>query len=57
MEIKELLCPKCNESLMRLIPGGTTLYCEKCNKYYINNKGEVGKETSSPYTKDGKVDY
>lgn len=47
-----LKCPNCNEPLMFLMPDGTTLHCNKCNKYYINNNGSVGDETTSPYTRD-----
>lgn len=35
---------------------GKTLYCKKCNKYFENNNGSVGEETSSPYT-DLNADY
>lgn len=44
-----LKCPKCNEKLTFLMPSGTTLYCNKCEKYYINDNGKVGEETTSPY--------
>jgi len=33
------------------MPDGSTLHCSKCNKYYLNNNGKVGDETSSPYKK------
>ena len=33
-----LKCPRCNERLMFLMPDGSHLYCNKCEKYYLNNK-------------------
>lgn len=47
-----LKCPKCNEKLTFLMPSGTTLYCDKCEKYYVNDNGKVGEETSNPYTRN-----
>ena len=47
----ELICPNCKERLTLLMPGGTKLYCKKCEKYYLNNNGSVGEETTSPYNK------
>ncbi len=47
-----LKCPVCNEPLTLLAPSGTTLHCSKCNKYYVNNNGSVGNETSTPYVKN-----
>jgi len=44
-----LKCPRCNERLMFLMPDGSHLYCNKCEKYYLNNNGDVGDETTSPY--------
>ena len=49
-KIKVLHCPICGEPLMFMEPDGTTLYCKKCNKYFKNNNGSVGEETTSPYT-------
>lgn len=49
---RRLKCPNCNESLMFLAPDGTRLHCNKCDKYYINDNGSVGEETSTPYTRD-----
>lgn len=51
-----LVCPNCGEKLSFMMPDGKTLNCDKCNKYYINNNGEVGNETSSPYI-DNNVLY
>lgn len=45
----EMLCPNCKEKLMFLMPDGSHLYCNKCEKYYLNNNGKVGEETTSPY--------
>lgn len=45
-----LLCPICNEKLMYMEPSGNTLYCKKCEKFFKNNNGIVGKETTDPYT-------
>ena len=47
-----LLCPNCKERLTFLMPSGKYLYCNNCGKYYIKQNGTVGKETSSPYTRD-----
>ena len=49
---ERLKCPICGETLMLLMPSGTKLYCKKCNKYYINDNGSVGKEIVTPYNKD-----
>ncbi len=46
-----LKCPNCDEMLTFLMPSGKTLYCNKCEKYYKNDNGNVGVETTSPYTK------
>ena len=46
---KFLNCPACGENLMYLMDG-ITLYCKKCKKYFKNNNGTVGEETSYPYT-------
>ncbi len=45
-----LKCPNCHRRLMFMMSTGNTLYCSQCNKYYRNNNGSVGEETSSPYT-------
>ena len=37
---------------MFLEPDNTRLHCNKCDKYYINDNGSVGEETSTPYTRD-----
>ena len=47
-----LVCPNCGQKLIFMMPDGKTLHCDKCNKYYTNNNGEVGNETSSPYTRN-----
>ena len=44
-------CPACYEKLTFLMPDGQTLHCNKCGKYYKNENGDVGEETSSPYTR------
>jgi len=51
-ENNALLCPNCKQRLMFLEPDGQYLHCNNCEKYYINKNGVVGKETSSPYTRD-----
>lgn len=51
-EKKIPVCPNCGERLMFLMPDGQVLSCDKCNKYYKNNNGEIGDETSSPYTRN-----
>lgn len=45
-----LSCPVCNGNLMYMEPDGTTLFCRNCNKYFKNNNGSVGEETTAPYT-------
>lgn len=47
-----LKCPNCNEVLTFLMPDAQTLYCNKCEKYYKNENGNVGEQTTSPYTKN-----
>lgn len=47
-----LHCPECNNNLMFMMPDGKTLWCNKCNKYFINNNGSVGSETDTPYNKN-----
>ena len=50
IEEKEVLrCPVCNERLMYMEPDGNTLYCKKCEKFFKNNNGTVGEETTDPY--------
>lgn len=50
--IKRILkCPNCGERLTYLMPSGSHLYCDKCNKYYKNDNGNVGEETENPHTK------
>lgn len=46
-----LKCPNCYEPLTFLMPGGKTLYCNRCERYYKNDNGNVGEETTSPYTR------
>ena len=46
-----LLCPNCGFKLIFLMPDGKNLHCTKCEKYYLNNDGSVGNETTSPYDK------
>ena len=56
-EKKEVLvCPVCGERLMFMMPSGQTLYCKKCKKYFVNDNGKVGKETTYPYV-DKNADY
>ena len=45
-------CPICGAPLTFLMPDGKTLNCNNCNKYFKNNNGKVGEETSSPYTRN-----
>ena len=49
-------CPICKEKLNYMMPDGTTLCCNSCNKYFTNENGKVGKETSYPYM-DHNADY
>ena len=49
VEKKNLICPVCSGILTYMMPDGKKLYCPKCNKYYINDNGTVGAETSDPY--------
>ena len=49
---KILHCPNCGERLVRLMPDGLYLSCNKCNKYYSYDNGNVGKETASPYNRN-----
>lgn len=44
-----LMCPVCGARLMFLMPSGTTLYCNKCDKHFRNKNGTVGEECDSPY--------
>lgn len=43
-----LKCPNCDKQLTFLMPSGKTLYCNRCERYYKNNNGNVGEETTSP---------
>ena len=45
-------CPNCNERLLKSMPGGDVFFCNKCGKCFENDNGNVGKETTSPYTKN-----
>lgn len=49
-------CKNCGELLSFLMPDGTNLYCNKCDKCYINNNGKAGDEISFPY-EDKNVFY
>ncbi len=52
MKKKNILkCPNCDEPLTFLMPSGKTLHCNKCERYYKNDNGNVGEETTSPYAK------
>lgn len=46
--IKALKCPNCGAKLMRLMPDGEYLHCNKCYKNFANDNGKVGKECSLP---------
>lgn len=46
------ICPNCNERLSKLMPDGKVFSCNKCGKCYKNDDGNVGEETSSPYTRN-----
>ena len=46
---KILHCPNCGERLVRLMPDGLYLSCNKCNKCYSYDNGSVGAEIESPY--------
>ena len=46
--IKILICPNCGTRLMRLMPDGKYLSCNKCNKNFANDNSKVGKECSLP---------
>lgn len=43
------VCPICKNRLTFMMPDGKTLYCNPCNKFFINENGVAGNETSSPY--------
>ncbi len=45
------ICPYCKNKLSFMMPDGKTLFCDNCNKYFVNNDGVAGKETDSPYTR------
>lgn len=51
-----LICPNCEQKLTFSMPDGTHLFCNNCNKCYMNNNGTVGEETTSPYI-DNNVLY
>lgn len=42
-------CPICGGRLMFLMPSGTVLCCNKCDKCFKNDNGKAGKECDSPY--------
>lgn len=44
-------CPNCNECLSKSMPGEDVFFCNKCGKCFENDNGDVGKETTSPYTR------
>ena len=44
-------CPICGKRLMFLMPSGTVLFCNKCNKHFKNENNKAGEECDSPYTK------
>lgn len=47
-----LHCPVCGARLMFMMPSGTTLYCNKCDKHFRNKNGTVGEECDSPYKRN-----
>ena len=49
-------CPICNNKLNYMMPDGATLCCDSCNKYFTNENGKIGNETSNPYV-DTNADY
>lgn len=51
-KLEQPKCPNCGTPLTFLMPDGQVLSCNKCNKYFKNNHGKVGEETSSPYTRN-----
>lgn len=52
---KILYCPNCGERLTRLMPDGLYLSCNKCNKCYNYDNGNVGTETESPYNNEDAI--
>ena len=40
---------------MFMEPDGNTLYYEKCEKFFKNNNGAVGKETTDPYLDENVI--
>lgn len=49
---QQLAYSNCSSPLMFCMPDGKVLCCNKCNKYFINDNGTVGDETSTPYTRN-----
>lgn len=47
-----LRCPICGARLSFMMPDGSTLYCNQCNKHFRNKNGTVGEECNSPYTRN-----
>ncbi|MBQ8625964.1 MAG: hypothetical protein IJ419_07380 [Agathobacter sp.] len=47
-----LICPVCGARLSFMMPNGSTLYCNQCNKHFRNKNGTVGEECDSPYTRN-----
>lgn len=43
-KLQILLCPNCGNRLCYSMPDGSYLFCNKCNKCFENNYGEVGTE-------------
>ncbi len=50
-----LCCPNCNERLIYMMPGGDTLYCKKCEKFFKNDNESVGEETTNPYKDENAI--
>lgn len=40
---------------MRLMTDGLYLSCNKCNKYYNYDNGNVGTETKNPYNREDVI--
>jgi hypothetical protein len=43
-------CPNCKGILGYIMPDKCVLHCNKCDKCFVNNNGEVGQECDDPYT-------